>query len=148
MTSRWAARPRPEVAGHPGSGFGGGRQLEGGRRTLDHDDPGRRAAQPEISARSVNRAVTMSTPTSQTATTTSAVLGSSRGIVARPPPKPPPGLRRDDGPGGVERQVLDDVGPEDAGELLSEVDGDLRADPRQLAARERGDREPERTRLD
>jgi len=48
---------------------------------------------------------------------------------------------------GVERQVLDDVGQEDRRELLTEVDRDPDADPRQLAARQRRDREAERARL-
>src|SRR5215210_2415517 len=54
----------------------------------------------------------------------------------------------DHGVGDVEREVLDDVGQEDRRELLAEVEGDPRADPRQLAAGDGRDREPERAFLD
>ncbi len=47
--------------------------------------------------------------------------------------------------GGAERQVLHDVGEEDRCEPLGEVERDPDADPGELAARERGDREAERT---
>src|SRR5687767_12146696 len=51
-------------------------------------------------------------------------------------------------PSRGERHVLDDVGQEDRGEGLPEVEGDARADPGQLAARQRGDGESEARLLD
>ena len=79
--------------------------------------------QPEISARSVNSAVTTSAPISHAATTSSAVFGLEPSEPAAPPPPTAHAAgRRHDRGRGVERQVLDDVGQEDRGELLAEVD--------------------------
>src|SRR3972149_1366394 len=56
-------------------------------------------------------------------------------------PEAPGQAARDHGRGGVERQVTDDVGEEDPGELLTEEEGDAGPDPGQLAAGYRRDGE-------
>src|SRR3989304_3174010 len=56
-------------------------------------------------------------------------------------PEAPGQAARDHGRGGVERQVLDDVGQEDPGELLTEEEGDAGPDPGPLAAGDRRDGE-------
>ena len=73
------------------------------------------------------------------------MFGSSCGGAAAPPETA--ARCRHDGLGGIEREVLDDIGQEDRGELLAEVNGDADADPGELAPRQRGDREPESARL-
>src|SRR6476646_4974695 len=102
-----------------------------------------RSGQPAISARSVNSVETTRAPTSQSATTTRAAFGSSRGRVAPPPPKPPPPLVATTAFAALNGSHFTMSGQEDRRELLAEVDRDPRADPGQLAPRQRRDRKPE-----